>query len=103
MHQSCKYPKLVCVRTDTWKYIHYFGEDGELYNLKEDPLETRNLFNISKYHNIITELKSRLLDWFMLTSNYSSPDRENSYFSSYFLGADKAGKKGEDIFWNDEA
>mgnify|MGYP002624745554 FL=1 len=34
------------VRTDGWKYIHYVDRDNadELYDLKWDPYETRNLY-----------------------------------------------------------
>lgn len=35
------------VRTDRWKYIHYIDQDGmdELYDLKNDPYEMKNLAN----------------------------------------------------------
>lgn len=40
-------PAWKAVRTDEWKYIHYPDLEGmdELYNLKEDPRETRNLIS----------------------------------------------------------
>src|SRR5262249_52770653 len=45
-------PNVRGVRTDEWKYIHYPHGDGgpdrwksELYNLKDDPLETKNLID----------------------------------------------------------
>lgn len=45
-------PNVRGIRTDTWKYIRYPHGDGgpdrwkaELYNLKDDPLETKNLID----------------------------------------------------------
>ena len=45
-------PNVRGVRTDEWKYVHYPNGDGqpdtyraELYNLKSDPLETKNLID----------------------------------------------------------
>jgi arylsulfatase A-like enzyme len=45
-------PNVRGIRTDDWKYIHYPHGDGgpdrwkaELYNLKDDPLETSNLID----------------------------------------------------------
>jgi arylsulfatase A-like enzyme len=53
------------VRTDRWKYIHYLELEGmdELYDLKRDPYEMRNLINEKPeaLANAKTELR-RLLD-----------------------------------------
>jgi N-acetylglucosamine-6-sulfatase len=58
-------PNVRGVRTDEWKYVHYPNGEGrkdtyaaELYNLKEDPLETRNLIaNAQRVTELQTELK----------------------------------------------
>ena len=57
-------PNVRGVRTDGWKYIRYPHGDGgpdrqlgELYNLKTDPLETRNLINDPAAGKKLTELK----------------------------------------------
>jgi N-acetylglucosamine-6-sulfatase len=61
-------PNVRGVRTDTWKYVHYPHGDGgpdrhmaELYNLKEDPNETRNLINDPKCTSVVRELKAELV------------------------------------------
>src|SRR5581483_1196261 len=58
-------PNVRGVRTDDWKYVHYpSGEDDkdqytpELYNLKDDPLETRNLATASAEK--LVELRAEL-------------------------------------------
>lgn len=60
-------PNVRAVRTDGWKYIHYPHGDGtpdrhqaELYDLNNDPGETKNLINDPKLAPKITELKAEL-------------------------------------------
>jgi len=60
-------PNVRGVRTDEWKYVHYPHGDGgpdrhkaELYNLRKDPGETRNLINDPTYGDKVTELKAEL-------------------------------------------
>ncbi|MBM4040726.1 MAG: sulfatase [Planctomycetes bacterium] len=60
-------PNVRGVRTDEWKYIHYPHGDGgadrhkaELYHLKSDPLETRNLIDDPAHTPKLAELKAEL-------------------------------------------
>jgi N-acetylglucosamine-6-sulfatase len=60
-------PNVRGVRTDEWKYIHYpHGDDrpdrykAELYNLADDPLETKNLIDDLRYSDRVKELKAEL-------------------------------------------
>ncbi|HYW81243.1 MAG TPA: sulfatase, partial [Thermoguttaceae bacterium] len=60
-------PNVRGVRTDEWKYVHYPHGDGspdrhlaELYNLKDDPGETKNLIEDPAYAEKITELRAEL-------------------------------------------
>jgi len=60
-------PNVRGVRTDEWKYIHYpNGDDqpdkymAELYNLKDDPLETKNLIDSPEAKEKLKELKAEL-------------------------------------------
>ena len=60
-------PNVRGVRTADWKYMHYpHGDDGpdrhkaELYNLKADPHETRNLIDDPAYAGKLAELKAEL-------------------------------------------
>jgi arylsulfatase A-like enzyme len=50
------------VRTERYKYIHYFldPEEFELYDLQEDPAEDHNLYGKPEYAALTARLKSRL-------------------------------------------
>ena len=55
------------VRTEDWKYIHYPHGDGkpdrhkaEVYNLKSDPLETKNLIDDPAAAKKLKELQDEL-------------------------------------------
>jgi N-acetylglucosamine-6-sulfatase len=60
-------PNVRAVRTSNWKYIHYPHGDGspdrylaELYDLKADPDERRNLINDPRHSQTIQQLKEEL-------------------------------------------
>jgi N-acetylglucosamine-6-sulfatase len=60
-------PNVRGVRTEDWKYIHYPHGDGkpdrhkaELYNLKEDPLETKNRIDDPAAAKKLKELQDEL-------------------------------------------
>ena len=60
-------PNVRALRTDEWKYIRYPHGDGspdkhmaELYNLKSDPGETRNLIKDARYEALVTKLREEL-------------------------------------------
>ena len=50
------------IRNERWKYIHYFELEGmdELYDLKSDPYEMRNIVNQPETAKIVEELKSEI-------------------------------------------
>lgn len=50
------------VRTDRWKYIHYFELEGmdELYDLTADPYELKNIINQPDAGSALAELKQEL-------------------------------------------
>jgi arylsulfatase A-like enzyme len=50
------------VRTERWKYIHYYEEpqEFELYDLQKDPEERTNLYGKKEYEGIVAALKQRL-------------------------------------------
>lgn len=50
------------VRTERWKYIHYLELDGmdELYDLKADPYEMKNIINQPNAAKPLAEMKHEL-------------------------------------------
>lgn len=60
-------PNVRAIRTDEWKYIHYPHGNGkadrhlaELYNLKDDPGETKNLIGQPDLADKVSELQAEL-------------------------------------------
>ncbi len=57
------------IRTDEWNMsVHYpqdpvYGPDGSLFDLVEDPAETRNLYYDPKYRDVAIKLRQRIIDW----------------------------------------
>jgi uncharacterized sulfatase len=53
------------IRTPEWKLVRHYQADGEneLYHLKDDPGETRNLYGASEQKQTQTNLQSRLQEW----------------------------------------
>jgi len=51
------------IRTHEWKYIHNPGEKDELYHLKKDPHELKNLAGRKKYAGVQAQLKAALTTW----------------------------------------
>ena len=61
-----KYPnslrKAKMIRTTEFKYIYRVVENDELYDLRHDPNETRNLIDDSKYNQVVLEMREMLLE-----------------------------------------
>ena len=51
------------VRTERWKYVYQPSDLDELYDLKMDPAELRNLVNDQSCEEILDEMKARLIGW----------------------------------------
>lgn len=68
-------PTMHGVRTDRYKYIRYHGvwDTNELYDLQEDPAETRNLIASPEHQTLIHELNKALYDWLEYTDGMSIP------------------------------
>jgi arylsulfatase A-like enzyme len=65
-----EFPTTKVVRTADWKLVHYVRASyGELYNLREDPHELRNLYDDPEYAKAKAEMKSRLADWLVETED----------------------------------
>ncbi|MFH4966985.1 sulfatase-like hydrolase/transferase [Gaetbulibacter sp. M240] len=64
------------VRTEEWKYFRYVNDNTveELYNLKNDPLETKNLIGKKKYQEVAKKLRNKLDELIQINSNkYRKP------------------------------
>jgi arylsulfatase A-like enzyme len=48
------------IRTERWRYIHYFDGTDELYDHQKDPEEWKNIADVPKYRSVIEELKNSL-------------------------------------------
>lgn len=62
------HPDAKMIRTARWKYNHYPGHGGELYDLQNDPREERNLCRDAEHRPKVQEMKDRLLD-FLITAD----------------------------------
>ena len=68
LYEYYEYPAEHCarknrgLRTDRWKLIHFWEqpEEWELYDLKNDPDEMRNLYGQRDHEKLVRELRSRL-------------------------------------------
>jgi arylsulfatase A-like enzyme len=56
-------------RTHDHKYIKRLYEKDELYDLRSDPQETRNVIDDPDYAEVLLQLKARMLTWYMETAD----------------------------------
>ena len=57
------------IRTMTHKLVRRTYGDHELYDLQKDPRELTNVYGKPEYEVIRLELETRLLDWYLATSD----------------------------------
>jgi len=71
-----EYGPVRMIRTRTWKYIHrYPYGPSELYDLANDPGETRNLAGSAEHATTEKRLRKALGDWFL---RYVDPRRDGT-------------------------
>jgi hypothetical protein len=51
------------VSSDGWKLCLRDKDLNELYNLKDDPIETRNLYSDAQYASVISRLATEIHRW----------------------------------------
>jgi arylsulfatase A-like enzyme len=59
--------KAAMCRTKDFKYVRRHYESDELYDLTEDPQETRNVIGNPEYADVLAGMKERMLRWYMET------------------------------------
>jgi arylsulfatase A-like enzyme len=60
-----EYGQARMIRTRDWKYVHRAnGGPHELYDLRNDPDETKNLIDSPEHRELRIKLRTELLDWF---------------------------------------
>jgi len=64
-----EHTKAVMCRTKTHKYVRRLYEKDELYDLVKDPQELENCINDPNYVEVLSELKERLLDFYLETAD----------------------------------
>ena len=55
------------VRTDEWKLVIRLTGGNELYHIKDDPNEMKNLYGDSKYNDIVFDLQQKIIEWCLKT------------------------------------
>ncbi len=75
-------PNVRAIRSDDWKYIHYPQGDGspdkhmaELYDLKNDPGETKNLITQPEFTSKVKELQAELAKLMFVTDLDDKTDK----------------------------
>lgn len=80
---------LKMVRKGDWKLLSDMMGSGQLYNLRSDPAEVRNLFGISKYADVQAEMVQELLTWTIRTEDSLPTNRyihkwpERNWYASH--------------------
>ncbi len=68
-------PTMHALRQDRYKFIRYQGiwDLDELYDMQEDPLESRNLIHSEKHQQIIKQMRDKLFDILEETNGLNIP------------------------------
>jgi N-acetylglucosamine-6-sulfatase len=68
-------PTIHALRGDRYKYIHYHGvwDTDELFDLREDPFETRNLLTQPEHKSVVQEMNRKLFDLLETTGGMYLP------------------------------
>ncbi|MBW1843726.1 MAG: sulfatase [Deltaproteobacteria bacterium] len=85
-------PKNRGVRTDRWKYIHYFEDpqEYELYDLVADPGENNNLYGNIEFAPIVEKLQQRMTE---LRRETNDPDLKKDVPTNNGASLNKTGRR----------
>lgn len=71
-----EHTKAVMCKMDQYKYIMRLYEQDEFYDLDQDPMEINNLVNDSNYQTIIQDMKNRVTQFYMETTDFVPNKRD---------------------------
>lgn len=71
-----EHTKAVMCRMGDYKYIMRLYEMDELYNLAEDPMEVNNLAVKEEYKEVLQEMKNRVTQFYMETTDFVPMKRD---------------------------
>ncbi len=77
-----EHTKGVMCRTKELKYVRRLYEQDELYDLRNDPEELRNVIDEPEYADALARLKDRLLTFFLETGDVVPHDPDQRNFSA---------------------
>lgn len=85
-------PTTHALRDDRYKYINYYGlwDINELYDLRQDPLETRNLINSAEHKTIVDQMRKQLFGIMEKTEGMYIPLKPNRWGQQNLRREDKA-------------
>ena len=74
-------PTMHALRGSRFKYINYYGlwDINELYDLQNDPLESRNLINLPEYRKVAEDMRRQLYEILEKTHGMSIPLKANRW------------------------
>ena len=67
------------VMAGRWKYVHHFAAKDELYDLEEDPAETRSLIDTPEHRERCETMLQMLKDWMRETDDVLDIDRDRDF------------------------
>jgi len=86
------------VRWGQWKYVHYVGHDPELFDLSEDPSETRNLAASHECRAVVAEGLRRLREICHPEATDLRVFREQEELLARYGGAEAIIARGDVLF-----
>jgi N-acetylglucosamine-6-sulfatase len=68
-------PTIFALRGERYKYIHYYGiwDINELFDIKADPKETRNLISSAEHQEVVKQLRQQMFDLLERSGGLSIP------------------------------
>ncbi|HKX83963.1 MAG TPA: sulfatase, partial [Pyrinomonadaceae bacterium] len=85
-------PTTHALRDARFKYINYYGiwDINELYDLRNDPFETRNLISDPEYKDVVNRMRERLFGTMEKTAGMFIPLKANRWGQQNLRREDKA-------------